>query len=91
MQKNHEIREESMTSLWICPSFSKAIDGPGIKLGKDKSPPSELEKRDNRVPVPLRGQKDRRRNRKECRRKYVLICGGFTGRKGISTERAHGF
>ena len=52
MQKNHEIGEESITSLWICPSFSKAIDGPGIKLGKDKSPPSEVEKRDNRVPVP---------------------------------------
>ena len=52
MQKNREIWEESMTSLWVCLSFSKAIDGPGIKLGKDKSPPSELEKRDNEAPVP---------------------------------------
>ena len=41
-----------MTSLWACPSFSKALDGPGFKLGKDKSPPSELEKRDNEAPVP---------------------------------------
>lgn len=48
-------------------------------------------KRDNEVLVPEGGQKDKRRGRKECRWKELLIYGGFVGLWGISIEIVHGF